>query len=62
VAKDTHLHLKSAYAVLAKVLTGALNPAARICGGMVDDRGGRAVSIRITAFLEINLRNIFINA
>jgi hypothetical protein len=33
VASDTHLHLKSSYAVLAKVLSGTLNPAAGVFSG-----------------------------
>ena len=33
VAPDTHLHLQSSYKVLAKVLSGAVNPAAGICSG-----------------------------
>jgi hypothetical protein len=35
VAADTHLHLKSAYAVLAKVLSGTRNPAAGVFGGEI---------------------------
>ena len=32
ITPDTHLHLKSSYAVLAKVLSGTLNPAAGVLG------------------------------
>ena len=32
VPTDTHLHLRSSYAVLAKVLAGTLNPAAGVLG------------------------------
>jgi hypothetical protein len=35
VPRDTHLHLKSSYAILAKVLSGTLNPAAGVLGGEI---------------------------
>jgi hypothetical protein len=35
VSADTHLHLKSSYAVLAKVLSGTLNPATGVVGGEI---------------------------
>jgi len=35
VSADTHLHLKSSYAVLAKVLSGTLNPASGVVGGEI---------------------------
>ena len=35
VPGDTHLHLKSSYAILAKVLSGTLNPAAGVLGGEI---------------------------
>jgi hypothetical protein len=43
VASDTHLHLKSSYAVLAKVLSGTLNPAVGVFGGEI-----RIIKLSIT--------------